>query len=396
MTSYGITASGFVLKSFEDIITDMKAEAQVQFGNDIDLSATSPLLMFINVVAAEQALLWQQLEEAYYAGYLDSASGTNLDNIIVLLGFVRRAAIKATGSVTFTGTNGTVIPANSEIQTAGSSPVVFKTDAVATISGTTAAVNITAKVAGAAGNVAANTISVMTAPISGISAVNNSAIISGGVDVETDEQFRNRFKLSLSTSGAATVDAIRAGVIGVTGVTSCSMEENDTVTDNTGSGGLPPKSFRVSVLGGTDNAVAQGIFDNKPAGIQSYGTSSGTATANDGTTYTINFRRPTDVQIYVDVVLTTGATFPTDGLTQVETAIISYIGGTDANAVLHLGLGIGDDVIFNEVVSAVMGIEGVLDAVVKTAKTATPTGTTNIVIAATEKAGTTTVKCTVA
>lgn len=394
--SFGVTASGFVLKTLQDIITDMENEAKTQFGADIDLSSTSPLKMFINAVAAEQARLWEALEDTYYAGYFDSSSADNLDKLTALLGFIRNAAVKATGQVTFTGVNGTVISAGSEIQTAGGSPVVFKTDAPVTIAGGTATANVTANVGGASGNVSPNTITVMTSPISGVSAVNNSGATSGGADKETDSAYRNRIKLSLSAAGAATLDAIRAGVIEVTSVKAAALEENDTVTDYTGSGGLPPKSFRVTVLGGANNSIAQAIFDNKPAGIQPYGDASGNATSDDGAVYVIWFRRPTEITIYVDVVLTTDATFPSDGNAQVENAIIAYIGGTDLNGVSNLGLDIGADVIFNEVVSAVMSIQGVLDAVVKTSKTSPPAGTSNIVIAATEKATTTTTAVTVA
>lgn len=388
--SYGVTTSGFVLKTLQDIISDMETEAKVQFGNDVDLASTSPLKKFIDTVAAEQAKLWQSLENAYYSGYLEFATGTSLDNLIALLGFTRNAAVKATGSVTFSGVNGTDIPANTEVQTSGSSPVVFRTDAQVTISGGSATANITAKTGGLSGNVAINTITVLTAPISGISSVDNTTATSGGKDAETDAELRNRIKQSLSAGGAATLDAIIAGILQVTGVTSASIEENDTTTDNTGSGGLPPKSFRCLVLGGTDNDIAQAIFDNKPAGIEAYGDVSGTAQANDGTNYTIYFKRPTEKTIYVDATLTTDGTFPADGNQQVETAIINYIGGTDADTMEHLGLGIGADVIFNEVVAAVMSVQGVVDATVKVDTVDPPVATGNVTIAATEKAKTST------
>lgn len=386
--SFGVTANGFVLKTLQDIIADMEAEAKVQFGNDVDLTSTSPLKKFIQVIAAEQARLWQVLETVYYSGYLDFAVGQSLDNLVTLLGFVRRAAIKATGQVTFYGLDGTQIPANTEIQTSGDSPIVFVTDSPVTISGGSATVNITAKVAGSNGNVAANTITVLTNPIAGVTSVTNQSATTGGRDAESDEEFRNRVKQSLSSAGAATLDAIRAGVLQVTGVTSVNVEENDTTTDYTGTGGLPPKSFRVLVLGGANDDIAQAIFDNKPAGIQSYGSQSGTAYDDAGNSYTMYFERATEVAIYVNVTLTKDSTFPQDGNKQVETAIISYIGGVDADGNEHIGLGIGEDVIYNEVVAAVMSVQGVVDAVVYIDTSSPPTGTSNITISSTQKAKT--------
>lgn len=392
----GVTAAGFELKELIDIITDMDTEARVQFGADVDLSSTSPLQKFIQVVAAEQALLWLELERAYYAGYFDFAASSNLDNMIAIIGMVRQPAVKAAGAVTFTGTESKSIPAGFEVQTAGSSPIIFTTDEPVTISGGVATVDITAKVSGLDGNVAANTIIVITHPETGIDTVTNAAVTSGGEDAETDEALRNRIKLSLSSAGAATLDAIRAGVLDVTGLSACALEENDTITDYT-PGGLPAKSFRVTALGGADDDIGQAIFDNKPAGIQAYGDVSGNAVSDDGTAYVMWFRRPDPIDIYVDVILTTDSTFPTDGLALVENAIITYIGGTDLNAVEHLGLDIGADVIFNEVVATVMDIQGVTDVVVGMNTTGAPVvETANISIATTEKAVTSTTLVTVA
>ena len=385
--AYGVTATGFVPKPLTAIISDMESEAVVQFGADVDLTSTSPLEKFIQVIAAEESIVWDVLEEAYNAGYLDFASGSSLDNLTALIGFVRIAAIKSTGEVTFTGTNGTVVPAGTSIQTSGSDPEIFTTDVAGTVAAGTLTVATTASVAGVDGNVSGATITVLTSPISGISAVTNTNPTTGGADTETDVSYRNRIKISLSAGGSATLDAIRAGVLQVVGVVSASIIENDT----TGVvGGLPAKSFEVTVLGGADNGIAQGIFDEKPAGIESFGAESGTAQDSAGNNYTIDFQRAAEILIYVSATITSDSTYPADGDEQVETAIITYIGGTDADAVVHLGLGIGDDVIFNEVISAILSIQGVTDASVTIDTVTPPTGTGNETIATGEKATSTT------
>ena len=40
---------------------------------------------------------------------------------------------------------------------------------------------------------------------------------------------------------------------------------------------LPPHSFRLTVVGGDKNCIAQCIYDNKPPGIRSFGDTSGVA-----------------------------------------------------------------------------------------------------------------------
>jgi uncharacterized phage protein gp47/JayE len=399
--SFGVLSTGFTLKTYNDIINDLETKAKEVFGSDIDLSDHSRLKKYIQVVALELDTAWQLLEDAYYSGYLDYATGQSLDNVVALIGITRKAALKATGTVTFSrsspASQDILIPSGTRVETSGSNPVQFKTtQAVTLLQGTTSInASIEALNAGAASNVAANTITVIVDPVSGVESVNNSNPTSGGSDTESDEALRSRVKQSLSLGGSATLDAIRAEVLAVDGVTAVSIEENDTTTDNTGSGGLPPKSFRVMVLGGDDNDIAQAIFDSKPAGIQSYGSSSGTATAGDGTQYTINFERPTQKTIYVDVTVTKDSTYPSDGDTQVETAVISYIGGTDADGVEHTGLGVGDDVIYNKVIDAVMSVQGVVDAVVKIDLSSPPAGTSNISIASNEVARASTTSVTV-
>jgi hypothetical protein len=68
----------------------------------------------------------------------------------------------------------------------------------------------------------------------------------------------------------------------------------------------------------------------------------------------------------------------------VETAIIEYLGGVDADTVTHIGIGAGDDVVFYEVVSAIMDVTGVTNVVVTIGLASSPSGTSDIDISTTE------------
>ena len=50
--------------------------------------------------------------------------------------------------------------------------------------------------------------------------------------------------------------------------------ENNLTDENND---LPPHSFRLTVVGGDKNRIAQCIYDNKPPGIRSFGDTSGVA-----------------------------------------------------------------------------------------------------------------------
>ena len=386
--SYGVTNSGFVPKPYSVILEELKQAAKSEFGEDIDLSENSRLLRFIEICAKREDELWQLAEDAYYAGFIDFATGSSLDFLAALVGYRRIVARKATGTVTFSrstaATEDITIPAGTRVATSDES-VVFKTTEVVVLQAGNTSVDapIEAVEAGSAGNVAANTITKIVDPVSGIESVNNANPTSGGRDAETDEEFRYRIKTTIQSLGKATLDAIVAKVRNVEGVKSVKIEENDTMDDNTGSGGLPPKSFRVFVWGGDDSAVAQAIFDAKPAGIQPYGSISATAYDIDGNPHTVYFERPTEVAIYVDVQVTTDGTAVTEQ--EIKDAIKAYFDTLE----------LGDDVIYNKVVAAVMDVQGVADATVKIDTASPPAGTSNIAIADNEIAVTDDGKITV-
>lgn len=104
----------------------------------------------------------------------------------------RKPATPATGNVTFTGTNGTVIVAETVLIRADG--VEFMTDADATIAAGAALAAVTAAVAGAAGNSAAASTLTLASPVAGVNGVVtiDGSGLTQGADVETDEELRVR------------------------------------------------------------------------------------------------------------------------------------------------------------------------------------------------------------
>ncbi|UYZ15649.1 baseplate J/gp47 family protein [Brevibacillus sp. WF146] len=113
----------------------------------------------------------------------------------------RKPAVKATGFVTFTGNEGTVIPKGTEVYTDGDAPIYFVTTADATITNGTATVAAEAKEAGATGNVGPGAIKLTTGNITGITGVTNTVAFDGGVDAESNET---------SANATSTVCAVRS------------------------------------------------------------------------------------------------------------------------------------------------------------------------------------------
>ncbi|WP_438445915.1 baseplate J/gp47 family protein [Gorillibacterium sp. sgz5001074] len=155
-------------------------------------------------LSVELALAYVQLERGLRLGFAHTSSGAYLEMRADEHGVSRKPAVKATGRVTISGTDGAPIGKGAVFATTSGTRFVTKTAAV--IVGTTATVDVEAEVAGAAGNVAAGTISVIPVSIPGVSVVTNTLPTTGGFDAETDESLLQRLLLRVrnqATSGNA-------------------------------------------------------------------------------------------------------------------------------------------------------------------------------------------------
>jgi hypothetical protein len=165
-----------------------------------------------------------------------------------------------------------------------------------------------------------------------------------GVDEETDSELRIRREQALAIAGASTVDAIRADVLSVTGVDSCTVFENPTsVTDALG---LPPKSIEVLVNSETGPAYdAQGIRDEI------------LLRKSAGNTYTVKYSEPDTVTIHVELTVTTNSDYGADGDDNVAETIATWATNS---------LRVGDSVFASDIINAAMDVTGVVSVTVST------------------------------
>ena len=96
-----------------------------------------------------------------------------------------------------------------------------------------------------------------------------NTVINGGRYTETDEEFRERFKLSPSRLGKATDSAIKSAMLSLEGVSDVSVNANRTMAED--AQGRPPKSVEVVVKGGDDLEIANKLYDVIPAGMEFVG-----------------------------------------------------------------------------------------------------------------------------
>jgi uncharacterized phage protein gp47/JayE len=115
----------------------------------------------------------------------DTAEAEILDRHASLHGLTRTPSTAASGNVTFTGTNGVVVPAGSELQR--SDGALYTTSADATISSGTATAAVSARALGESGNSDVGIVLTLISPIAGIN--NTATVASGGLVGGTDQEY---------------------------------------------------------------------------------------------------------------------------------------------------------------------------------------------------------------
>jgi uncharacterized phage protein gp47/JayE len=156
------------------------------------LLARSTLGVIGRVLAGAAHQLYGYLDWIARQVMPDTAELEHLERWASIWGIQRKAASFAVGNITFTGTNGTVIPTGTRLQR--SDGAQFDTTADATVSAGTATAAVTAVLAGAAGNSAAGVGLTLVSPLAGVTSTASVAAggLTAGADTESDDSLRAR------------------------------------------------------------------------------------------------------------------------------------------------------------------------------------------------------------
>jgi hypothetical protein len=230
-----------------------------------DLHVGSVTRTLTEAAAMEIARLEAQLQSVYDAGFLGTATGRSLDNVVALLGVERDRAGNPTGDVEFrrsAGDLGTItIPAGTRVMTADGA-VEYATVATVTLVAGQQRIRVAARDL-ERGNegVPADALTVLPTPILGIASVTNPAPTTASGRDEDDEELRTRARSFLHGSERATLGAL-AQAVRRQGLTADVVEDphrpgHVTVTPHAAE--LPPELLQ---------RVDQAIQDARPAGVE--------------------------------------------------------------------------------------------------------------------------------
>ncbi len=348
---YGVTPTGYNPKTTQEIVTDLQTAWRTVFGNGIDVSPDSPDGVIIGIMADRLADLWQADQATYNAAFPDTATGVGLDRVLGLTGIVRRAASQSLCDVVLSGVAGTPIPAGSRVSVAGAG-TLFEVTAPTNLGGGAVAVTLQAVETGPM-YAPTGTLTVIETPVAGWTGCTNAADQQYlGTNVELDAPARIRRELTLRAIGSSAADAIRAALLNLDNVTSASVFENPTSATVDG---MPPQSFECVVVGGDDAEIAQCIWDRKPQGNPSHGTSTVSATDSEGTPHDVKFSRPSALNAWIII----NATVNADAAENVDDLIAAAVvlwGDTN--------LKVGGPLVAQAMVPTVFGEAGVTDCAV--------------------------------
>lgn len=371
MSSFGVTDTGFNPKLIGDILDDIETQQRADWGADINLGGEGVIGQNNSTFGAAIAECWEVLSAVYRSIYPDSASGEALDNVCAITGVTRLPATRSTVTLECSGTVGTVL-AIGRVVSVDVTGERFVSQETATIGvGGTVDVAFRAENYGQVALYTGQSLTIET-PVAGWADVDANEDAEQGEDIETDAALRLRRAELLTVQGTATIEAIRADILSIDDVVNCYVFENATMV--TDSRNLPPKSIEVLVQGGDDAEIAEGIFETKCAGIETYGHAPNdvteTVTDSMGIDHTINFTRPDEQAIYIRADITYDPdTYPSDGDDQIKAALAA-LGDT---------LELGQSVIYERFQAEVFAISGVVDCPLFYIDTVSPpTGTSNI------------------
>lgn len=152
--------------------------------------------------------------------------------------------------------------------------------------------------------------------------------------------------------------------------------------------GRPPKSYETYVLGGADADIAAAIFSVGTAGIEAYGETVVPVKDLSGNEHPVGFSRAVVVPIHIKATIYKTAAFPADGSSQLVSALVQHIGGTDSDGTVYAGLSMDDDVIMMRLVSTIYKITGVEDVSIELSEDGAAYSAANIPVSVWEVAQT--------
>lgn len=287
-----LSATGLVVKTYDELVAQYTASFQAIYGNDINLSSDTPDGQMMNIWIQEIMDMQDLLIQIYNSFDPDNAIGEVLDQRVSINGIQRQAGthtvtpitIVNSQSVNLYGLDQDLQPVYTVSDNAGNN-FKLQTTQLGLATGSHV-LNFQAENPGKVLTIP-NTITVPVSIILGITSINNpSAYTTLGVDEESDAVLKVRRQKSVSLSSQGYKESLEAALKNINGVTAATVYENNT--DTTDGDGLPSHSIWTIVSGsGSPSEIANAIYIKRNAGCGMKGSQSYPVVQPDGTIFMV-------------------------------------------------------------------------------------------------------------
>lgn len=368
--NFGLSETGFVAPTYEELLDDIESDFQTKFGTDIALGANTNFGILARSFAWYLYQLIGQLQDVYYSAFVSTASGTALDRLANNVGITRKVAMPATGQLLITTDGEYLLQAGEEFETEGGVLYELIGDTTTTLQADgktySAMADVQCEDTGELGNAPAGTVTLMANPDDMVLSVTNPQPMGGGQDDETDEAFRARIISESKSTESATVGGLETALSNLPGVKQVKI----SVAENTS--GNASDLVYIYVLGGSGQQIADAIAEHVALGTQLRGSETYQVADYTGVKRDYSFSWATSVSIYAQVKITKNNAWNTEtSAGEVQEAIADYING----------LTMGSTVRWTKLFPAIYAIDGVEEAEVTIGKTADSLASADIALA---------------
>lgn len=299
-----ITDQGIIVPDTSTLLSDIQEEFRDLFGDNLDTAPETPQGRLIELFNRNRGFCIKMCAAVSNMLNLNKANGFVLDDLGALFLISRKPATYTNTTVILSGVPGTIIPANTRLQTVDGD--IFVNDVIYTIgsSGSVQAKYRSEKT----GSIPcpADTLTKILDVINGLETATNPGNPTLGTELESDSLFRNRIRDSLNVNSIAILSAIKSNLESIDGVQGSYCYDNYGGSATVVGGiSVPAHSLLAVVDGGDEQAIANVLFAKKTLGTGYIGkTATGYTIVEKtvvdeayGTSYIVRFARP----LYVDV-----------------------------------------------------------------------------------------------
>jgi len=322
-----ITDHGIESESLPAWVRKYQEAFRTVFGDDVALDESTA----IGRIIATQASIGNEIDSliVYVAAgdNLYQATGRQLTDYATWIGIPFNEGTRSTVTVTLTGTEGTIVPEGTRIQTSAGATFQTTEDALIPAS---LSVNVLCQ-ATTLGPVQApaNTLTQIVDVISGLSTVLNDEAADVGRNAESDADWVARYTSQVAVHGQGTNENIAARIANLPGVERVRVFDNPERQQVTARGFTQAANSVSVIVSGTATAAAitAAIRATKTPGIPMNGDQTHVIS---GVTYRYTEAAETAIAVNIETTISLGE-FPANGRETIRTNLINFVES------LHIG-----------------------------------------------------------